>query len=235
MRHLFVQFDVRTDLKEVEVHDRRGIATRHVKKNTEFGLFVFASSSSSGFLLAWEDLGRMFDRTFPACAFLFFFFFFFNVEISSRTLIPILRPESVHSGSASWDDCGWMFPDELRVSSFPDRFPHYTWTAAYFQITTKRETYTNCFVSFQIIMNTPRNLTKLWCTLSYRLLCSLSHHHESVVDLDSDVWNWLVCSLSGHHEDAVVQSDSDRGSGRPQITPPASSSGTHVGNRLPSG
>ena len=23
-----------------------------------------------------------------------------------------------------------MFPDELRVSSFPDRFPHYAWTAA---------------------------------------------------------------------------------------------------------
>ena len=48
-----------------------------------------------------------------------FFFFFFNVEINLRTLIPILRPESVHSGSASGVDCGRMFPDELRVSSFP--------------------------------------------------------------------------------------------------------------------
>ena len=26
-----------------------------------------------GFFLAWEDLGRMFDHSFPACAFFFFF------------------------------------------------------------------------------------------------------------------------------------------------------------------
>ena len=30
-----------------------------------------------------------------------FFFFFFEVEISSRTLIPLFRPGSVHSGSTS--------------------------------------------------------------------------------------------------------------------------------------
>ena len=29
-----------------------------------------------------------------------------------------------------WDDCDRVFPDELRVSSIPDRFPHYAWTAA---------------------------------------------------------------------------------------------------------
>ena len=29
------------------------------------------------------------------------FFFFFKVEIGSRKLIPLFRPESVHSGSAS--------------------------------------------------------------------------------------------------------------------------------------
>ena len=40
-------------------------------------------------------------------------------------------PGSVHSGSASRDDCGRMFPDKLRVSSFPYRFPHYAWTAAW--------------------------------------------------------------------------------------------------------
>ena len=50
------------------------------------------------------------------------FFFFFWVEISSRSLIPLFRPWSVHIGSASWDDCDPVFPDELRVSSFPDRF-----------------------------------------------------------------------------------------------------------------
>ena len=60
-----------------------------------------------GFFLACEDFGRMFDHSFPVCT---FFFFFFKVEISSRTLILLFMPGSVHSGSASWDGCGWMFP-----------------------------------------------------------------------------------------------------------------------------
>ena len=49
-------------------------------------------------------------------------FFFFEVEISSRTLIPLFMPGSVHSGSASWDNHGQMFPDKLHESSFPNRF-----------------------------------------------------------------------------------------------------------------
>ena len=57
----------------------------------------------------------MFDDSFPAWAFLFCYV---EVEISSRTLIPLFRPGSVHSGSASWDDCGLAFPDELRVTLF---------------------------------------------------------------------------------------------------------------------
>ena len=32
--------------------------------------------------------------------------------------VPLFVPGSVHSGSVSWDDCGWMFPDKLPVSSF---------------------------------------------------------------------------------------------------------------------
>ena len=47
-----------------------------------------------------------------------------------HTLIPLFRQGSIHSGSASWDDCGRVFPDELHMSSFTDRFPHYTWTVA---------------------------------------------------------------------------------------------------------
>ena len=35
---------------------------------------------------------------------------FYRVEISSRKLIPLFRPGSVHSGSASWDDCYRVFP-----------------------------------------------------------------------------------------------------------------------------
>ena len=56
--------------------------------------------------------------------------FFFKVEISSCTLIPLFMPGTVHSGSASRDDCGSVFRDELHVSSFPAKFPHYAWTAA---------------------------------------------------------------------------------------------------------
>ena len=55
---------------------------------------------------------------------------FFKVEISSRTLIPLFRPGSVHGGSASLDDCGRKFYDKLSVSSFPEMFPHYAYTAA---------------------------------------------------------------------------------------------------------
>ena len=50
----------------------------------------------------------------PALLFLFFVLVFI-VEISSRTLIPLFRPGSVHSGSASSDYCDQMFPGELRT------------------------------------------------------------------------------------------------------------------------
>ena len=87
-------------------------------------LFVFC------FSLACEDLGRMFDNSFPACVFFVCFVLFCFGGISLRTLIPLFRLRSVHSGSASWDDCDRVLPDELRVSSFPDRFPHYAWIVA---------------------------------------------------------------------------------------------------------
>ena len=48
--------------------------------------------------LTCEDLGRMFDKLFLACA---LFYFIFLVEISLRTLIPLFTPGLVHSGSAS--------------------------------------------------------------------------------------------------------------------------------------
>ena len=57
--------------------------------------------------------------------------FFFQVEIRSRSLLPLSMQRSVHSGSASWDDCGRVFHDELRVSSFPDWFPHYSCKAVF--------------------------------------------------------------------------------------------------------
>ena len=89
-------------------------------------LIIGGGGGGGGFFLAFEDFGRMFDNLLPACAFKKIFL----VEISSRTLITLFVPGSVHNGSASLDDCDRVFPDELRVSSFPDRFQHYAWTAA---------------------------------------------------------------------------------------------------------
>ena len=51
------------------------------------------------------------------------FLYFLWVEISLCTLIPLFTPGLVHSGSASWDNCDWAFPDELHASLFPDRVP----------------------------------------------------------------------------------------------------------------
>ena len=81
--------------------------------------------ASSWWWLFPLDFGKMFDNSFPTCV-----FFFFKVEISSRILIPLFRPGSVHSGLSSWDEHDGVFPDEKCVSSFPDRFPYYAWTAA---------------------------------------------------------------------------------------------------------
>ena len=49
--------------------------------------------------------------------------FIFQVKINSHTPVPHFRPESVHSGLASWDDRGWVVPGELRVSRFPWSVP----------------------------------------------------------------------------------------------------------------
>ena len=53
-----------------------------------------------------------------------FVFVFIKVDISLCKLIPLFRPGSVHRGSASWDNFDRVFSDKLRVSLFPDRFPH---------------------------------------------------------------------------------------------------------------
>ena len=70
------------------------------------------------------------ENVWPVTLCLHFFSVFLDMEIIMRILFPLFRPWSVHSGSASWDDCGWVFPDELLLSSSPDRSPHYAWTVA---------------------------------------------------------------------------------------------------------
>ena len=79
-----------------------------------------------GFFLVCEDyriVGECWTIHSPPP--LFLVCFWFRVEISLRALIPLFTPGLVHSGSASWDDCDRMFPDELRESLFSDRFPRY--------------------------------------------------------------------------------------------------------------
>ena len=85
-------------------------------------------------VLAFSSLarifGRMVDHSLPACAFVWGEGGGRRVEISLCTLIPLFMPGSVHSGSASWDECSWTLPDKLHVSLLPYMFPHYAWTAA---------------------------------------------------------------------------------------------------------
>ena len=71
-------------------------------------------SVGGGFPLARHGFGLRLDKLFPACAFIFQ-----NGDELARAPIPVLRPGSVHSGWASWDECERAFLDELRVSSFP--------------------------------------------------------------------------------------------------------------------
>ena len=87
-------------------------------------MFCYGGGSGGSFFFTSEDLGRMFDNSFPA------FTLFLQVDISSHKLIPFFWPGSVHGGSASWDNYDKVFPDKLRVSSFPDRFPHFARTVA---------------------------------------------------------------------------------------------------------
>ena len=78
-------------------------------------------------VVAFSSLARILEECStnhsPPALFLLLLLFF-RVEISSRKLIPLFRSWPVHRGSASWDDYNRVFPDELRVISFPDRFPH---------------------------------------------------------------------------------------------------------------
>ena len=58
------------------------------------------------------------------------FSFFLEVEISSRTLIPLLGQDLSTVAQRAETTVGRMFPDKLHVSWFPDRFQHYAWPAA---------------------------------------------------------------------------------------------------------
>ena len=71
-----------------------------------------------GFFLTCKDLGGTLKKTFPAYT-SFFFLLFFYLRSACVHQFSLFRPESVRSGSASWDDCGQAFPDKLGVRLFP--------------------------------------------------------------------------------------------------------------------
>ena len=89
-----------------------------------------------------EDLGEcLTNYSLPA---FFCFVFCLKWRLACTTLIPLFTSGLAHSGSASWDDCDRVFPDEFCVSltltecsltscvwaCFFIGFPHYAWTAA---------------------------------------------------------------------------------------------------------
>ena len=80
-----------------------------------------------GFTLVYKDLGECSTVHPPACASFFFSPFLFEVGVRQFHSLGQDQSTVAH---LSRDDRGRVFPDELRVSSFPDRFPHYARTAA---------------------------------------------------------------------------------------------------------
>ena len=62
-------------------------------------LMKYGGSGAGGFFLACEDLGECSTIHSPPAL----FFFFFEVEINSRTLIPLFMPGSVRGDSAGSD------------------------------------------------------------------------------------------------------------------------------------
>ena len=63
-----------------------------------------------------ED-GSIHDSSFPAYD--FFFFFFSKRRSACARQFRSFMPGTILNGSASRDNCGRVFPNELRVRSFP--------------------------------------------------------------------------------------------------------------------
>ena len=95
-----------TNASELE----RGVYTR--AEDVGWPTLIF-----DGIFLACDGFGTMFDNSLPTCAppplFVVVFLLFCKVEISFRTLIPLFRPGSVHSG-CTFDRMTGVFYVPLR-------------------------------------------------------------------------------------------------------------------------
>ena len=63
-------------------------------------------------LILEKEIQLLYTYNFSHNHFLFYFWKKRSWN-SSHTQILLFRPGSVHSGSVNWDDCRWVFPDEL--------------------------------------------------------------------------------------------------------------------------
>ena len=77
---------------------------------------------------AYEDFGRKFDNSFPACAFFTFFFFLKWDQLPHMIFFFLGKDQSTvaHRAETSVAEC---FLTSCVWARFHDRFPHNAWTA----------------------------------------------------------------------------------------------------------
>ena len=94
---------------------------------------LFHSGRKSGFSLPsgcpqwwlFPPIGGFWENDGPLIPHLLFFFFWSGHQ-RAHTNFTLGGDQS--TVAQQWDECGWMFPDKLHVSLFPNRFSHYAWT-----------------------------------------------------------------------------------------------------------
>ena len=79
-----------------------------------------------GFVLVGDEFGRMFHHSFPACALLLLLFRKWRLPCA-HLFYSLGQDQSTVAERT--ETTGRVFPDKLRVSSFPERFPHSSRTA----------------------------------------------------------------------------------------------------------
>ena len=164
---------------------------------------TFRTTSS---MIWWWWLFSCMRRFLSSSSFFFFFlrgkvrrinsrlrFFFLIVEIRSRTLISLLRPGPVHSGSASWDDF-----DLKMQQTIIDHFSSF---------------YIRIWRSWELIPSAScRNFTMQWlsvCTFRFDPRTHVNHWWRFLFSLPHLVWTaflWIavmLCSLSSTQDTLV--------------------------------
>ena len=77
---------------------------KHKRRVNKAKIFSRRKTGGGGFLFAHENWGGGGK---------IWWIIPYKAEISSHTPVPLFRSESLCTGSVSWDECEWVFPDEL--------------------------------------------------------------------------------------------------------------------------